>query len=137
MDVYVNYKSRMVKAMEYRNFAKEILKNVGGRENVISLTYCATRLRFNLKNEETAKSLSRDDKFMLIEELSGSLTGKWTEGEADTPFLDVKDHWAKEYVTKASALGLFKGMPDGSFDPLGNVTFAQAAAVTNRIMSNK
>lgn len=42
--------------MEYRSLAKEILKNVGGRENVISLTYCATRLRFNLKNEETANT---------------------------------------------------------------------------------
>ena len=42
--------------MEYRSLAKEILKNVGGRENIISLTYCATRLRFNLKKEEEANS---------------------------------------------------------------------------------
>ena len=36
--------------MNYENLAKEILKNVGGQENVSNLTHCATRLRFNLKD---------------------------------------------------------------------------------------
>ena len=31
---------------KYENLAKEIVKNVGGKENVSSLTHCITRLRF-------------------------------------------------------------------------------------------
>ena len=33
--------------MNYENLAKQVLKNVGGEENVSNLTHCATRLRFN------------------------------------------------------------------------------------------
>ena len=36
--------------MNYENLAKQILKNVGGQENVSNLTHCATRLRFNLRD---------------------------------------------------------------------------------------
>ena len=36
--------------MNYENLAKEILKNIGGQENISNLTHCATRLRFNLKD---------------------------------------------------------------------------------------
>ncbi|PRS58471.1 beta-glucoside-specific PTS transporter subunit IIABC [Bacillus pumilus] len=35
-------------------FAKEILQNVGGDENVSSLVHCATRLRFTLKDDTKA-----------------------------------------------------------------------------------
>ena len=31
---------------KYEELAKEIVRNVGGKENVISLTHCITRLRF-------------------------------------------------------------------------------------------
>ncbi|KAF1299321.1 hypothetical protein BAU15_01355 [Enterococcus sp. JM4C] len=40
--------------MEYKNLADNIVKNVGGPENVVSLMHCATRLRFVLKDEEKA-----------------------------------------------------------------------------------
>lgn len=36
--------------------AKEILELVGGEENVISLTHCVTRLRFELKNVKKAQT---------------------------------------------------------------------------------
>ena len=39
---------------KYENLAKEIVKNVGGKENVSSLTHCITRLRFKLKDESKA-----------------------------------------------------------------------------------
>lgn len=39
---------------DYRKMAEEILQNVGGRENVADLFHCATRLRFNLKDESKA-----------------------------------------------------------------------------------
>ena len=38
--------------MNYKNLAETIIKNVGGEENIASLTHCATRLRFNLKDEK-------------------------------------------------------------------------------------
>lgn len=37
--------------MKYENLAKDIIKNVGGKENINSLTHCMTRLRFKLKDE--------------------------------------------------------------------------------------
>ncbi len=37
--------------MDYKELAKAILNDVGGRENVISFTHCATRLRFNLNDD--------------------------------------------------------------------------------------
>ncbi len=38
--------------MDYKGLAQEILKQVGGEENVSDLTHCATRLRFRLVDEK-------------------------------------------------------------------------------------
>ena len=40
--------------MDYKQLSKDIIKNVGDVENVSSLTHCATRLRFNLKDDSKA-----------------------------------------------------------------------------------
>ncbi|NFN86958.1 PTS beta-glucoside transporter subunit IIABC [Clostridium sporogenes] len=40
--------------MKYEQLAKHIIKNVGGKENINSLTHCITRLRFKLKDEKKA-----------------------------------------------------------------------------------
>lgn len=37
--------------MKYEKLAHEIIKNIGGEENINSLYHCATRLRFKLKDE--------------------------------------------------------------------------------------
>lgn len=42
--------------MDYKKLAKEILNNVGGEANVATLTHCATRLRFNLKDDKKANT---------------------------------------------------------------------------------
>ncbi|EGO9935975.1 MULTISPECIES: beta-glucoside-specific PTS transporter subunit IIABC [Enterococcus] len=42
--------------MAYEKLVKEILKDVGGKENINGLTHCITRLRFNLKDEEKANT---------------------------------------------------------------------------------
>ena len=42
--------------IDYRLQAEQIFKLVGGKENVISLTCCFTRLRFVLKDYEAAKT---------------------------------------------------------------------------------
>ncbi|MFS0777024.1 beta-glucoside-specific PTS transporter subunit IIABC [Neobacillus sp. 3P2-tot-E-2] len=40
--------------MDYKNLAATILEKVGGKENVSSVGNCATRLRFNLKDDKKA-----------------------------------------------------------------------------------
>ncbi len=42
--------------MNYKELAEVILLNVGGKENVSALTNCATRLRFNLKDDTKANT---------------------------------------------------------------------------------
>ena len=43
-------------ASKYDGLARIILQNVGGKENIISLTHCVTRLRFKLKDESKANT---------------------------------------------------------------------------------
>lgn len=38
--------------MDYAKIAQEVIENVGGKENIISVTHCATRLRFQLRNND-------------------------------------------------------------------------------------
>lgn len=42
--------------MKYEQLAKDILANVGGKENVNSVVHCVTRLRFKLKDEKKANT---------------------------------------------------------------------------------
>ena len=52
---------------KYEALAKDIVKNVGGKENVAGLVHCITRLRFTLKDEGKAK----DD---VLKNMSGVVT---------------------------------------------------------------
>lgn len=52
---------------KYQNLAKDIIKNVGGKENINGLTHCITRLRFKLKDESKAN----DD---VIKNMDGVVT---------------------------------------------------------------
>lgn len=49
-------------SMDYKSAAKEILKEVGGAENIGNMTHCATRLRLNLVDRDKAD----DDKVGAI-----------------------------------------------------------------------
>ena len=37
-------------ASKYAQVAKDILKGIGGKDNIVSASYCTTRLRFVVKN---------------------------------------------------------------------------------------
>lgn len=58
---------------KYKGLAADIIKNVGGEENVISLTYCMTRLRFKLKDENLAnkETLEAMDGVMTVVQSGG------------------------------------------------------------------
>ena len=40
--------------MKYEKLAKEIIQSVGGKENIVALQHCMTRLRFTLRDESRA-----------------------------------------------------------------------------------
>lgn len=52
---------------KYTKLAENIVENVGGRDNIISLKHCITRLRFQLKDE----SLANDD---VLKNMDGVVT---------------------------------------------------------------
>lgn len=50
-------------ASKYAQVAQDILKGIGGKDNVVSASYCTTRLRFEVKdyrqvNEQAVKAAS-------------------------------------------------------------------------------
>ncbi|MCH4207845.1 MAG: sucrose-specific PTS transporter subunit IIBC [Solobacterium sp.] len=47
--------------MDYKQAAIDILQNVGGKENVVSLMHCATRLRFQLKDDSKINTRALED----------------------------------------------------------------------------
>ena len=59
---------------KYEQLAKDIIKNVGGKENVLSLTHCFTRLRFQLKDEGKANT-------DVLKNMDGVVTVMQTAGQ--------------------------------------------------------
>lgn len=53
--------------MDYTKIAQEVIENVGGKENILSVTHCATRLRFQLRNND----LRNEDVISDIEGVKG------------------------------------------------------------------
>lgn len=51
--------------MKYENLSKQIIKAVGGKDNIVSVVHCATRLRFTLKDEKKAN----DEEVKAIKEV--------------------------------------------------------------------
>lgn len=56
--------------------------------------------------------------------------------EANAPqFSDVtQGAWYAPYVQKAAAIGLIKGLPDGSFRPNAPISRAEAVTILNRLL---
>src|SRR5699024_10427053 len=59
--------------MTYEELAKEIIKHVGGEENVNSVVHCITRLRFKLKDESKANTevLKETDGIVTVTQSGG------------------------------------------------------------------
>lgn len=59
---------------KYEELVNNIIKNIGGKENVIDVKHCVTRLRFQLKDEEKAK----DD---ILKNMDGVITVMHSAGQ--------------------------------------------------------
>lgn len=109
---------------KYQELAKEIVKQVGGKDNVVSLTHCITRLRFKLKDE----SIANDD---IIKGLDGVVTVMKSGGQyqvvignqvADVyeevmPLLDLKNSEPVP-TKKQKPLDQFIDIISGIFQPI-------------------
>ena len=65
----------------FANDAKKMLELLGGKENIVSFTHCATRMRFVLKDQKQAD-------VKAIEELS-CVKGSFTQA-------DSSDHYRQQ-----------------------------------------
>ena len=53
--------------VDYNALAPFIVENVGGKENIVSLTHCVTRLRFRLKDESKANTTALKEKNGILD----------------------------------------------------------------------
>lgn len=84
---------------KYEQLAKDIVRNVGGKENVISLTHCITRLRFKLKDEGKAS----DD---VLKAMEGVVTVMKSGGQYQVV---IGNHVPEVYADVMPLLGLEEG----------------------------
>lgn len=81
---------------KYETLAKDIVKNVGGKENVVSLTHCITRLRFKLKDESRAND-------EVLKNMSGVVTVMKSGGQYQVV---IGNHVPEVYADVMPLLGL-------------------------------
>lgn len=87
---------------KYEELAKAIVRNVGGKENVSSLTHCITRLRFKLKDEGKAK----DD---VLKAMDGVVTVMKSGGQYQVV---IGNHVPEVYADVMPLLGMEEGAAD-------------------------
>lgn len=108
---------------KYEDLAKEIVKNVGGKENVVSLTHCITRLRFKLKDEAKAS----DD---ILKSMSGVVTVMKSGGQYQVV---IGNHVPEVYADVMPLLGLEEGSVDRMEDSGNGSLFNRAIDVISGI----
>lgn len=109
----------------YETLAKEILNYVGGKDNVNSLTYCITRLRFKLKDE----SIAQDE---ALKNLEGVVTVMKSAGQYQVvignqvqdvyeqlvPLLHAEQPQTVQDAEKEKLLDRFVDIISGIFQPI-------------------
>lgn len=85
--------------MKYEALAKDIIKQVGGKENISSLTHCITRLRFKLKNEAAANT-------DVLKNMDGIVTVIQSGGQYQVV---IGNHVSEVYAQVMAAGGLQEG----------------------------
>ena len=108
---------------KYGELAKEIVKNVGGKENVNSLTHCITRLRFKLKDESKAN----DD---VIKNMDGVVTVMKSGGQYQVV---IGNHVPEVYADVMPLLGMEEGNADAEEETAGGNLFNRAIDIISGI----
>ena len=100
-------------ASKYDGLARIIIQNVGGRENIISLAHCVTRLRFKLKDESKANT-------EVLKATEGTVTAK---GKI-APLLELGAGFDQQYTGReniflyGAMLGYSKKFLESKFDEI-------------------
>ena len=101
---------------KYGNLAQDIVRNIGGKENVISLTHCITRLRFKLKDESKAK----DD---VLKNMDGVVTVMKSGGQYQVV---IGNHVPEVYADVLPLLGAEDESPGNEDDAPSGSLFNRA-----------
>lgn len=86
---------------KYKELAQDIIQNVGGKENIRSLTHCITRLRFQLADESKAN----DD---VLKAMSGVVTVMKSGGQYQVV---IGNHVPEVYADVCALAGLGESTP--------------------------
>ncbi|MFP3886097.1 beta-glucoside-specific PTS transporter subunit IIABC [Priestia filamentosa] len=97
--------------MNHQELAREIIKNIGGQENISDLYHCATRLRFTLKNNDKANRNT-------IEKLEGIIAVTESGGMFQVV---IGNNVAPVHDAIIEQTDLGKNQSDSSNDKKGNV----------------
>ncbi len=65
---------------------------------------------------------------------NGFFSGSTTSPNADNPFIDMVNHWAKAEVVAMNKAGIVSGVSDNLFEPDRNITRAEFAAIIARAL---
>lgn len=105
---------------KYSKLADDIIKNVGGKENIIDLKHCITRLRFNLKDD----SMANDD---VLKNMDGVITIMKSMGQY---MVVIGEHVPHVYAEVCEKIGMkLYGGKEGT-EPEG-----KKASLFNRVLS--
>ena len=83
-----------------------------------------------------ARELTRDEMCKIIVTSIEAMTKKEISKASITQFTDYSNiqSWAIDYISQAVSTGIIVGNADGSINPKGNVTRAEAAVIAKRIV---
>lgn len=95
----------------HEELAREIVKQIGGKENVISLTHCITRLRFKLKDDNKAN----DD---VLKNMDGIVTVMKSGGQYQVV---IGNQVAEVYAHVIKMLDLGETASDNSSEKKGGI----------------
>lgn len=120
--------------MEYKALAQDILHRVGGKENIVSLVHCATRLRFKLKDnaKADAEGLKANPGVIMVVESGGQFQvvignhvhDVWLAVRQQAGLSDDSEPAPQEKAAKSSVLSQLIDIISGIFTPFIGVMAA-------------
>nr|EKZ9719543.1 PTS beta-glucoside transporter subunit IIABC [Klebsiella aerogenes] len=120
--------------MEYKALAQDILHRVGGKENIVSLVHCATRLRFKLKDnaKADAEGLKANPGVIMVVESGGQFQvvignhvhDVWLAVRQQAGLSDDSEPVPQEKAAKSSVLSQLIDIISGIFTPFIGVMAA-------------